>query len=315
MSNESNINKGVKKTAEATENFVNAVGEAIGKPVEAIGDGIDDALSWIGDKVGSNPFFSWLGGALKGIFPFMGAVIKGGFGITGGTIGGIIKNIGGVITWKKSLILEGIWDIFSPVIGTLIVVLGKLVAWVQSIFYAQGFERPLTEKEKAQLKRVFKGSLNYYAIRIIEGHSGLFGLNRRPFTLGNTIYMKTKIFPIDLLVHETLHAWQYQRRGDRYASDALTAQWFVSGGAYDWQKGIDKQNKNNWTELNNESQAEFFQDLWKYGELRDNSGTTTQKGKGSFYDSDGKDQFGYFEFNGKNYTSIAIEAINTVRNE
>jgi len=308
------IKKGVKKVAEAVEDFVNDVGDAVGDAIEAVGDAINDALNWVGDKVGIKPFFSWLGGIVKGVFSLVGAVIKGVFGIVGGIIGGVIKIIGGILTWQGSLILEGIWDIFSPIIGTIIVVLGKLVALVQSIFYAQGFERALTEKEKSQLKRVFKDSLNYYVIRIIEGHAGLFGLNSRPFTLGNTIYMKTKTFPIDLLVHETTHVWQYQQTGDRYASDAITAQWFVPD-EYNWQREINVRNKNDWSEFNNEAQAEFFQDLWKHGELQDSSGTTTQTGNGSFFDTDGKNRFGHFEVSGKDYTSIAIEAVKTVRNE
>jgi hypothetical protein len=297
------IKKGVKKVAEAVEDFVNDVGDAVGDTVEAVGDGINDALNWFGEKVGIKPIFSWLGGIIKGIFSLLGATIKGIFGI-----------VGGILTWQGSIILEGIWDIFSPIIGTIIVVIGKLVALVQSIIYAQGFERPLTEKEKSELKRVFKDSLNYYVIRIIEGHSGLFGLNSRPFTLGNAIYMKTETFPFDLLVHETTHAWQYQQTGNRYASDAITGQWFVPD-EYNWEREINLRNKNDWSEFNNEAQGEFFQDLWKYGELRDKSGTTTQTGNGSFFDADGKNRIGHFEINGKDYTSIAIEAVKTVRNE
>ena len=313
MSLRSDIRQSFRKTADLTENFINAIGNKIGYPVEVIGDGIDDALNWIGSKFGPNPIFSWLGSILKGIFPFIGATIKGIFGIIGGFLGGLTKNLGGIFTWKKSLFLEGLWDLFSPLMGALIVMLGKLVAWVQSIFFAQDFERPLTKSEKAQLNRVFKNSINYYVIRIIEGHSGLFGLNKRPFGLGNTIYMKTKAFPVDLLVHETVHAWQYQRRGNRYASDALTAQWFVEGSAYDWEKEINERGKINWSTFNKEAQAEFIQDIWKYGELRDSAGTIIVTGNGSFYNADGVEQVGYFEYKGKDYTSIALEAIKIVQ--
>jgi hypothetical protein len=308
------IKNAVKEVAEAVEDFVNDVGDAVGDTVEAVGDAVNDVLNWIGDKIGGKPFFSWLGGIVKGGFAVLGALIKGIFGIIGGSIGGIIKILGGIFTGQGNLILEGIWDLISPIIGTIIVVVGKFIASVQSIFYAQGFERPLTDEEKKQLKRVFKGCLNYYVIRIIEGHAGLFGISSKPFVLGNTIYMKTETFTIDLLVHETTHVWQYQQTGDRYASDAIAAQWFVPD-EYSWQREIDVRNKNDWSDFNNEAQAEFFQDLWKIGELRDSSGTTLQTGNGSFFDADGKKKLGYFEVSGKDYTNIATKAVKTVRNE
>lgn len=308
------IKKAVKKTADAVEDFVNDVGDAVSNAAEAAGDGINDALNWIGGKLGGKPFFSWLGGTIKGVFSVVGAVIKSVFGIIGGVIGGLIKIIGGIFTWQGGIILQGIWDIFSSVIGTIIVVLGKIIALIQSIFYLQGFERPLTEQETSELRKVFKSSLNYYVIRIIEGHAGLYGLSPRPFTLGNTIYLKSVVLTIDLLVHETTHVWQYQQTSVRYATDALTAQWFVPD-AYNWESEINIHNKTNWTEFNNEAQAEFFQDLWRLGKLRDDSGAVIQTGNGSYFSADTKKTFGYFEVSGVDYTSIADNAVKTVRNE
>lgn len=308
------IKKGVKKAAKAVEDFVNDVGDAVGDAVEAAGDGINDALNWVGDKIGGKPFFSWLGGIVKGVFALGGAVIKGVFGIVGGILGGVIKIIGGIITGQGNLILQGFWDLTSPATGTIIVVVGKFIALVQSIVYAQDFERPLTEKEESELWRVFKDSLNYYVIRIIEGHAGIFGLSSRPFTLGNTIYMKTDSFGIDLLVHETTHVWQYQQTGDRYASDAIAAQWFVED-EYNWEREIEVREKDDWSDFNNEAQAEFLEDLWKVGQLRDSHGATLQTGNGAFFDADRKNKLGYFEVNGKDYTLIANLAVKTVRDE
>jgi len=306
--------KAVKKAADAVQDVVNDVGDAIGDGVEAAGDAINDALNWAGDKVGGKGIFSWLGGIIKGVFGLAGVAIKGVFGIIGGFVSGVMKIIGGIFTGHGKLILEGLWDIFSPILGTIIVVVGKAIALIQSVFYGQGFERKLTEKEISQLKRAFKNSLNYYVIRIIEGHAGIFGLNSRPFTLGNTIYMKSSSFDIELLVHETTHVWQYQQRGDRYASDAIAAQWFVPD-EYSWQREIDVRGKGNWSNFNNEAQAEFFEDLWKIGELKDSSGVLVQKGNGSFFVADHSKTFEFFEANGKDYTSIAVEAVKTVQTE
>ena len=308
------IKNGVKAVADAVEDFVNDVGDAIGNAVEAVGDAINDGLNWLGEQIGLTPPFSWLGGVIKGIFAIASAVIKAVFGIIGGLVGGLIKIIGGLITLQGNVMLEGLWDIVSPIIGSVIVILGKIIAWVQSILFLQGFERPLTEWEITQLKRVFRDTLNYYVIRLIESHSGLFGLNPRAFTLGNTIYMKRKNFGIDLLVHETTHVWQYQQTGNRYASDALAAQWFVSN-AYSWQKEVDERGKTDWRDFNNEAQAAFLQDVWLDGELRDDAGTTLDSGDGVFYDADSQKTFGHFAVDGKDYTSIANQAVKTVRTE
>ncbi len=308
------IKNGVKKVADAVEDFVNDVGDAVANAVEAVGDAISDGLNWIGEQIGLKPFFSWLGGVFKGIFTILAVVIKAVFGIVGGILGGLIKIIGGLFTWQGGLMLEGLWDILSPILGSIIVILGKVIAWIQSIFYLQGFERPLTEKEITQLKRVFKDTLNYYVIRLIEDHAGLFGMNPRAFTLGNTIYMKRDNFEIDLLVHETTHVWQYQQTGNRYASDALGAQWFASD-AYSWQKEIEERNKTDWQEFNNEAQAAFLQDVWLSGELHDSAGATLASGDGVFYDADGKKSFGHFEEAGHDYTLIANNAVETVRKE
>ncbi len=308
------IKKGIKKAANKVKDFVNDVGDAVGNAVEAVGDAINDGLNWLGEKLGIKPVFSWLGGVLKGAFALISAVIKGVIGIIGGIISGVIKIVGGLFTGQWDLMPEGLWDIVSPIIGAIIIILGKAVALIQSVFYAQDFERPLTHNEESQLRRVFKDALNYYVIRIIEGHSGLFGINSRPFTLGNTIYMKTDAFAIDILVHEVTHVWQYQQTGSRYASDALTAQWFVDD-AYNWQKEINDRGKSDWNDFNKEAQAEFFQDLWLLGARRDTSGAILSTGNGTFFDADGTKTFGHFEVSGNNYTNIADRAVATVRDE
>jgi hypothetical protein len=306
------IKKAVKKVAEAIEAFVNHIGDIIGNAIEAIGCTMHDGLNWLDDKIGGKSIFSWLGGIIKGVFSVVSSLIIGVFGIIAGIAGGFIKVVGGIFTGKGSVILEGFWDIFSPIIGTIIVLGGKIIAFVQSVFFAQDFERPLTEEEKLQLKKVFKDELNYYVVRVIEGHCGLFGLSSRAFTLGNTIYLKTNTFGIDLLVHETTHAWQYQRTGNRYTSDAVAAQWVVKDG-YNWEKEIVDRNKTNWVEFNVEAQAQFIQDIWKSGELRDIAGNVLERRNGVFFDADNEKNTGYFKVRGTNYSGIADAAIKTIR--
>jgi len=48
----------------------------------------------------------------------------------------------------------------------------------------------LTSDEEKLLEVVFCVSVKYNFIRIIKGRAGIFSLSKRPFTLGNKIYMR-----------------------------------------------------------------------------------------------------------------------------
>ena len=92
------------------------------------------------------------------------------------------------------------------------------------------------------LAKVFGGSVALYNVRIVEGRSGVFGANQRPFTLGNTIYMK-RTEPArfaDMLVHEVVHVWQYQHLGPRYTADlGAQARYGEEGRAPShWEAGL-----------------------------------------------------------------------------
>lgn len=161
------------------------------------------------------------------------------------------------------------------------------------------------------MKKVFRDALDYSVIDIVEGRAGLFGLNPRPFTLGNTIY--TKEWPVTrhLLVHETMHAWQYQHSGVRYAGEAVLAQWLLPD-AYNWQREIASRGIGKWIGLNREAQAQFFEDLWREGECRDRSGAIIHVGNGAFFDALGESD-GRFKVLGKDYTTLARRAVDHVR--
>ncbi|MFA6126790.1 MAG: hypothetical protein WC699_05760 [Bacteroidales bacterium] len=292
------ITSDAKPVSDALREAAEYAGSFLGDAIDSFGCTIFDSLVRTGRQIHAKPVFTWLGGLLKAPFSLTGAIIKGLFGIVGGMLGGMIKIIAGIITLSSLKVVNGIWDIGSPVFGAIIVVAGKIAGWVQSIFYLQEFERPLTDHEKLELNRVFKDSLNYYVIRIVEGHSGLFGINRRPFTLGNTIYVKKWKNTVDLTVHETTHVWQNRHRGNRYTSDAIVAQWFVKD-AYNWQKELSGRKKEHWVDFNMEAQAAFIEDLWMHGNP-------------TFFSACGKKQSGHFEMSGTDYTNIANEVVSII---
>jgi hypothetical protein len=298
--------------ADAVEDVFEEGGEAVGTGFEAAGDAIDDGLTWAGGQTGpvGGAVFGWLGGVVNGAFNLVGSANKAAWGIAGGVLGGTIRIIGGILSLDESLILVGLGDIFSSILGGIILVLGKAVALIQVIF-TLGRERPLTEKEKRQLRRAFRDSLNYYVIRIAEGHGGLFQPGANRFALGNTIYFKNYPVTYETLVHECTHVWQYQNGGARYVTDnlwaAVTEYAFNDPNVYVYEINEGKM----WEEFHPEAQAELIEAVWVDGELL-SGGVVQQTGDGAFYDADNVTSYGRF-IHYVDYTHIANDAVAALR--
>jgi hypothetical protein len=160
----------------------------------------------------------------------------------------------------------GYIEIAANISGTLLVLIGKVAALIQTIILVQNTARSLGATEKAMLRRVFKNSISYYNVRIIEGGTGIFSLANTAFVIGNTIFLPGKkyISNSGLLVHECVHVWQYQHRGCRYTFDALWAQYHLGripgkSNAYNWQAEISR----GWEDINAEAQAQLIEDNWE----------------------------------------------------
>src|SRR5262245_1528675 len=207
---------------DAVEAAVNGVAEVVGDAAETAGNLVQDGLNAIAGSGPLTGIAGWLGGIISGVAKlFVANVIKGAWGLVGGVIGGVIKVLGGLITGHWDLAVRGLVDIFSSFIGGFLSVGAALLSLVQTIVPFNSDERPLTRAEKDVLKNVFRDSLALYNVRI-KNTSGL----RTIFTLGNTIYCSSPglNIPIQILVHECVHVWQYQNLGYRYLVDALGAQ-------------------------------------------------------------------------------------------
>lgn len=248
----------VVNVADGFESFCNAAGDAISDLAETGQNLIQDGFDAIGDALGAKALFHAIGVWLAAPLGLLGVVIKGAFNIIGGYYGGIAKMLAAVMTLNGSLFVEGLLDLVSSIAGAALVMTGEIVAYFQGAFVN---ERPLTQDERHELRRLFRNSIAYYNIRVIDGWSGLGGLSPQSFTVGNRIYLK-KNTP-DELVHECVHVWQYQHLGARYTSDALLAR---LGHGYQWRN--DFPNVKHWLEFNCEQAAQFIQDAWRDGGLQ-----------------------------------------------
>ena len=307
-----------RAAARLVEGVVHAAGDGIADVVETAGHAIEGGLCAAGERAGRLPaaggalraIAAWSGGIVAGIARLVGAAVKGGFGVVAGALGGALEVGCGVLLLQRALVLGGLVDLGAGVAGLVLLVVGKLVSLVQHALFLQRRARPLTAEEKAMLRRVFRRSLSLYNVRLVEGRAGVFGLSDRPFTLGNTIYLKQYLSTVPgLLVHECVHAWQYQSIGPRYAVDALGAQQLLPD-AYDWEGEL-KRGRAAWTVFNKEAQAQLIEDTWLGGSLTAEGRTTT--GGGCFFDIGGDGATVVFSYQGTDHTALAVGAATSLR--
>jgi hypothetical protein len=310
----------VEAVAAAIETVVEAVAEVVSDVVETVGTLVWRVVEAIGAAAGGIPLIGpstrtvlqWLATLLSAVFRLGSTLVRAVLDVVAGSTAGFVRvlggAVGGLLAWDSRLLVKGAGGVVSSIVGPLLVLLANGLAVVQAALSIHMGERALTKEERDLLWRVFRGSVALHNVRIVEGFAGVFSLNDRPFTLGNTIYLK-RLNPStrpDVLIHECAHVWQYQHLGTRYASDALWAQRTVPS-AYSWEAELAR-GRSRWQDFNTEAQAQFVQDLW----LRGNRGDPA-RGPGGFYVDDPVNADVEFVNGGFDRTSLAVEAVAHLR--
>lgn len=320
----STVGAGIGKAADVSARAVEAVGggaaQAVSDVVETVGtlgrNGLDRAAEAAGRAAGVGSalrfVLHWLATVVSGAFELFAtavqAIIDLAMGLVAGTIRLVVGGIGGLLAWDGKLALRGLGDLASNLAGSVVLLAGKALALAQALLFMQRGERALTSSEREMLKPVFRGSVALYNVRLVEGFAGLFSVNSRPFTLGNTIYMKdyNPATNLETLVHECTHVWQFQNVGVRYATDALWAQATIAGqGEYVWEDEPARGNTR-WEDFNREAQAALVEDIWQLG-----SGPAT--GSGAFYTDHPIGAGVTFTKAGVDHTALAVQCANRLR--
>ena len=92
-------------------------------------------------------------------------------------------------------------------------------------------KRSLTERELCVLKPIFRDSISYENVKLYSKVGAFIRRRAYAFVLFDTINF-SKTITDDVLVHEAVHIWQYQRYGSPYILRALLAQ--ISNEKYDY---------------------------------------------------------------------------------
>ena len=288
------ITTAANAVANAVEVAVETAAEVASTIIEAIGNGLADASYALGDSLGGVPLvagffrgvFHWLGSVASAVFHFAAAAVKASLDGTANVIAGLVRvvggAVGGLLAWDGRLLVKGFGDIAAGLVGSVVAILATSVASVQAGLFMQLGERRLTLSEQNMLMLVYRNSIKLDLVRVVDGFAGVFSTNPRPFTMGNTIYMKDEDPSAysTTLVHECCHVWQNQHIGTRYIGDALWGQATLPGQGYSWSDEIARGHFR-WQDFNKEAQARFLEDVFR-------NGTRIPTGSipGEFYDDD-----------------------------
>jgi hypothetical protein len=234
----------------------------------------------------------------------------------------VVVGLFALLAGDASILLQAIKDLWEVVKGAIYSLVGvvifaalRIVDVIQSAVRIQPAKRPLTEKERGVLWPIFRDSLNYGAIELVVGSSGILTTSGRPFTMGYTIYLPT--YSDQDLVHESTHVWQFQFRGFQYIGNSALNQldsiaFNKSYDPYNWKPRIDA--GDSWYTLKSvEAQAKFIEDVWALGGFDfANADATDVVGSGAFFRED--DELGHNFFkDGGDYTEQANDAWRIVR--
>jgi hypothetical protein len=263
--------EGVAKVATGAVHAVGTVGSEVKKGATAagnsLGDGIGVAWDYSQDQSARlvDAGRSLATGALDvstGLFVGVGEGLRDFSAgvcniVLGGNVGSGVKDMG-----------VGLFDAtVRNVVDESIIAGTRAISAVQTVTHLEEVGRSLNDGELAELRKVFGNTIDYSKVRIKEGDAGIFDLNDRPFTPGNTIYMKMDASNpawTQTLVHEMSHVWQYQNGNANYLSGSLLAQ-ATQGetAAYRWADGAAE--GKSWSQLGPEQQATLVEAAYVQG--------------------------------------------------
>ena len=234
-------------------------------------------------------FTNWVRGIIMGLSSILTVTIKTIADIIASLVSSSILLIASLISLSIQPFAKGIVNFLLTIAGSIISVLSTLLILIARVLGILSEGRPISEDENNILLDVFQKSLKPNKITI-----AYFPFWKKYFfALHNTIYTPHKDLSIPpyLLVHESVHVWQYHHEGVKYLAEALLAQVQygiknIPGNAYDWTAEV-KRGKTDWQDFNKEAAAQFIEEIWNEGAAciysKKGDRTINEEGNGIFF--------------------------------
>jgi hypothetical protein len=123
--------------------------------------------------------------------------------------------------------------------------------------------RPMSDEEIEIAKSIFSKHIDYQVVRIDEKSFSAKRLHVK-YVSFNTINSWGKMSH-DVLIHELVHIWQYQKLGSVYIAEALAAQRTTEGYDYGGCEALENalREEKNLTHFNFEQQGDIVQDFFR----------------------------------------------------
>ena len=268
---------------------------------------------------------NWIHGIFSGILSILSAILKMMAGTIGSSMGVLILLLATVFSLSVKPVTKGLLQLVLTIAGGTISIVGNTLVLIARVMGILTEGRLLRVEEKNILQEVFQASLDPEKITIAYfpfWHKYFFALH-------NTIYSphKDQSIPPHLLVHESVHVWQYHHEGTKYLAEALLAQLQygienIPGNAYDWTAELSR-GKTDWGNFNKEAAAQLIEEIWKEGEAcilsNEAEPLEVENGCGVFFRMSAEDYNRKPRFiskrNHQDYTDLAIESMLMLRSK
>jgi Domain of unknown function (DUF4157) len=265
------IKSGAKAVGGAIVSGAKAVGGAIATGAKAVGKFVSGAAKWIGERL--HDASQWVVNlirdlparlarlattifeGLKGIVTFIPEAIMA---LKNGGLKGFASWL-----WEKAK-SGGAW--LLTLVSRMFDVMGGPEI-VEFILHLVTKARALTAAEIAAASSVLGSTaIRWEDVRVDEGGvlAVVFALNNsRAFTTFHTINLPPNE-PMDTVVHELTHVFQYERAGSVYLGEAIHAQATIGYGYGDGAGLVTAKNSGkHYRDFNREQQAQIAQDYYK----------------------------------------------------
>lgn len=273
----------IKKGVKAIGKGARWLGGKIASGAKWLGGKIWEGAKWLGDKVwrGVKWFGKQLIDKIAGVFQRVARWITQLPARVGRLLNGLLEGLKTfkpwTLSWWKSLGKADTWKNFLKWAGARLIdileIAGLGEAYETVMDFIKFNTRTLNAEERTAAQRLFGASINLDLVRVDE--AAFIGplFSGRAYTSFHTINSWGRE-PVDVMMHELTHVWQYETSGAIYMPQAIHAQVWGGGYSYGGAAGLRAAQTagRGFLSFNREQQAQIVQDFFNL--KKNNAGTT-----------------------------------------
>lgn len=273
----------VKKGVKAIGKGAKWLGGKIASGAKWLGGKIWEGAKWLGDKVwrGVKWFGKQLIDKIAGVFQRVARWITQLPARVGRLLKGLLEGLKSfkpwTLDWWKSLAKADTWKNFLKWAGARLVdileIAGLGEAYETIMDFIKFNTRTLNAAERTAAERLFGASIDLDLVRVDEAAIIGPAFSGRAYTSFHTINSWGRE-PVDVMMHELTHVWQYETSGAIYMPQAIHAQVWGGGYTYGGAAGLRAAQTagKGFLSFNREQQAQIVQDFFNL--KKNNAGTT-----------------------------------------